>query len=328
MMRIDGDSAAELSTTSLSRADIPESRLHRWFYDDPSAFLDEELLVIGHEVPIETGDRIDVLAIDRAANLVVVEIKRGKMRKGIHAQGLNYVSHVAEWSYEDVERCFDGWVTEGSLDDRLDAFCDEQEWTLNEGQRLVLLGDEVHSRTAKMATWLHREGIDLLVVTFDVFEDDDRLYLEPTQLVPERSPLEVERGAAADAEWKQDGKAWHRRRTGDEAWAMLQELIGALEEYEGFDRLSWTQQNYVAFFSGRKRLLKFNTGNPESVSLSLAPPAETVEEFDAATVAAETGVEPDDVRFQPGSRWPLVIECRPGVDIEDLATFVLTHVEG
>lgn len=326
MMRIDADSTSELSTTSLSTADIPESRLHRWFYDDPSAFLDEELLVIGHEVPIETGDRIDVLAIDREANLVVVEIKRGKMHKGIHAQGLNYVSHVAEWSYEEIERCFDGWSTEGTLNQRLDEFCDDEEWSLNESQRLVILGNEVHNRTAKMATWLHREGVDLLVVTFDVFEDADRLYLNPSQLVPERSQLEIERGSATDAEWKRDGKAWHRRRTGEDAWTLLQELVAVFEEYEGFDRLSWTQQNYVAFFSGRKRLLKFNTGQSGSISLSLAPAESALDELDAATVATEAGVEESAVRFQHGSRWPLVIDCDPDVDVERLQTFVRTHI--
>lgn len=325
MIRVDEETASRIHATSLAAESIHESSLHSWFEEEPSLFLPEELLIIGHEVPTESGDRIDFLAIDRAATLVVVELKRGTMRKDIHAQALNYAAHVADWSYDDIERCFDQshheqslldqYQQDASLDEVLDDFCDDEEWELNTQQWILLVGNEVPQRTAKIATWLERESVDVTVVTFELFHDDGRLYLLPSQVIPERSTLEIERGAEADAaEWERDGPAWHRRRTTEETWDLLQELTEAFEDAERFDRLSWTQKNYVAYYTGRKREVKFSTSRDGRIVVAAALDDAVLEGLGVEDVATATGVPENRIRLESDARWPLEIDCRPEAD--------------
>lgn len=65
-----------------------ESRLEEWLAADIS-ILDPGLLVIGCEVETDFGGFIDLLCVDVAGDLVVVELKRDKTPREITAQALD-----------------------------------------------------------------------------------------------------------------------------------------------------------------------------------------------------------------------------------------------
>ena len=64
--------------------------------------LDPNLLVIGREVETDFGGFIDILCIDAAGDLVIVELKRDKTPREVTAQALDYASWVANLSNERV----------------------------------------------------------------------------------------------------------------------------------------------------------------------------------------------------------------------------------
>ncbi len=64
-------------------------------------------LVIGRQVHSDHGQTIDLLAIDRDANLVVLELKRDKTYRDIVAQVLDYGSWVRELKDERIAQIFD-----------------------------------------------------------------------------------------------------------------------------------------------------------------------------------------------------------------------------
>ena len=54
-----------------------EETLHDWLESNPESILeDNELLIIGREVLTDLGGYIDLLGVDSAGNVVVVELKR------------------------------------------------------------------------------------------------------------------------------------------------------------------------------------------------------------------------------------------------------------
>lgn len=75
----------------LERQDLEE-----WVIDEPR-ILGEELLVITSEFQgfANTSDRLDVLAIDRDGNLVVVELKRDRADKTTDLQAIKYASNCS-----------------------------------------------------------------------------------------------------------------------------------------------------------------------------------------------------------------------------------------
>ena len=90
LWRIDGDPVAvEWGTMDL------ESSLEDILDTDISVAA-PNWMVIGRQVKTDHGGVIDLLAIDRDGNLIVIELKRDKTPRDIVAQSLDYGSWVRE----------------------------------------------------------------------------------------------------------------------------------------------------------------------------------------------------------------------------------------
>ena len=80
-----------------------EQRLQEWIYQDPSV-LGIELAILGREVQTAFGGRIDLLAMDRNANCVVMELKRDRTPREIVAQVLDYATWVKDLGYAELDQ--------------------------------------------------------------------------------------------------------------------------------------------------------------------------------------------------------------------------------
>jgi len=75
--RLSSEDAQPLTATDLASEQLMESHIEDWIEQNP-ALLEEQLMVIGRQVPIAAvGDHIDLLAVDPHGKLVVIELKRG-----------------------------------------------------------------------------------------------------------------------------------------------------------------------------------------------------------------------------------------------------------
>lgn len=98
LWQVNGEKLSELGSTALDY----ERRLQAWICEDPSV-LGMDLAVIGREVNTGFG-RIDVLAVGRDGEVVIVEIKRDRTPRDVVAQTLEYASWVSDRVYEDLDR--------------------------------------------------------------------------------------------------------------------------------------------------------------------------------------------------------------------------------
>lgn len=70
-----------LETVSLKQEGFREDDLREWIINSPESILGEDFRLIGREVSVkQIGDGIDLLAIDRDANVVAIELKRGALK--------------------------------------------------------------------------------------------------------------------------------------------------------------------------------------------------------------------------------------------------------
>lgn len=92
--------ADKLQPIDQARLDL-EERLEEWLRGD-IGLLSDDLLVIGSQIA-RYGVPLDLLAVDRDGNLVVVELKRDRTPRDVVAQALDYASWVQELGREDVE---------------------------------------------------------------------------------------------------------------------------------------------------------------------------------------------------------------------------------
>ena len=81
--------------------DHEEAVLEEWLEANPDGFLDDDkVLIIGRQVTTNLGGFVDLLGVDRAGNVVVVELKRDRTPRDTLAQALEYASFAEQLDAE------------------------------------------------------------------------------------------------------------------------------------------------------------------------------------------------------------------------------------
>jgi hypothetical protein len=168
-----------------------ESRLEAWLAEDIS-LLSPDLTVIGRQVETTFGGFIDLLCIDRAGDIVIVELKRDKTPREVTAQTLEYASFVKDLSGDRITQIADRYLGgEGSLEAAFKRrFDTDLPDSLNENHRMVVIASEIDPSSERIIKYLSdTHGVDINAATFQYFRAPDgsefvaRVFLiEPTQV--------------------------------------------------------------------------------------------------------------------------------------------------
>lgn len=149
--------------TSLSENDRKEQEhLEKWIKTKPE-ILGNDILIIGEQVYTKSGP-LDILGIDNNGNLVIVELKRERLARVVLAQAIDYASDLANWDIEKIsETCMA--YTGNSLEDYMASSFENleiDELTINQSQRLLLVGFSIEESLSRMIEWLS-DNFDMAV---------------------------------------------------------------------------------------------------------------------------------------------------------------------
>jgi hypothetical protein len=200
--------------------DVPldlESRLEDILEKDIT-IASPDWLVIGRQVITPHGGRVDLLAIDRDGNLVIVELKRDQMPRDIVTQVLDYGAWVRTLRAEDIAPIFNEYRKKRFPDEpslSIDAaFCrhfglKSMPEELNERHELVIVGSAFDPDTERIVTYLSDTyAVNINAVFFRVFKDGDREYLtrawlrEPeSSMAPTPGTSTGRAGASPKGDW-------------------------------------------------------------------------------------------------------------------------------
>jgi hypothetical protein len=166
----DGDEVAECTLASLNL----ESRLEVWLERDISV-LSADLLVIGRQLETGYSGYIDLLCIDRSADLVIVELKRDKTPREITAQTLDYASWVKDLSRDAVVNIAKDYFKNGlSLEDAFKRrFGEDLPDTVNESHHMLIVASKIDASSERIIKYLSDSyGVSINAVTFHYFKTD------------------------------------------------------------------------------------------------------------------------------------------------------------
>lgn len=156
-------------------------------------------MIIGRQVLTDYGQYIDLLAIDRDGNLIVLELKRDKTPREVVAQLLDYGSWIKDRKDDDIADTFKRYIEKYhkergsiSLDE---AFCKrfgakEMPEELNESHELVIIASRLDESTERIVSYLADYNVAINAVFFRVCKDGDQEYLsrvwfiDPTNVIP------------------------------------------------------------------------------------------------------------------------------------------------
>lgn len=166
------------------RCDIQE-----WIDDNP-AILAEDLLIIGKEVQLGGSNiRLDLLALDRSGNLVIIELKRDFSGKNIDWQAIKYASYCSAFTDEEIvneyQKYLDTKKVGKNAREEISRFIENEVEDLNQGQRIILVSREFDSDVASAVLWLNEQGLDITCIKIDPFiTDNEQLIVYPTKIIP------------------------------------------------------------------------------------------------------------------------------------------------
>lgn len=207
LFNIDGEGAVDsIPTQELAELGLQErDDLQEWVIDEPR-ILDEELLIVTSEYSgfEDTLDRLDVLALDRAGKLVVVELKRDRADRTTDLQAIKYASFCSTLTAEDIQqlyREFHGERIENDLtpEDVGERFADFihtdeavtiddsglAEFELDDKPRVMLAAGDFGTEITSPVLWLRQEyGLDISCVRISAYERNGEYLVQGQQIIP------------------------------------------------------------------------------------------------------------------------------------------------
>ncbi len=298
LWKISEEGPTKLPETKLQEENLLEEHLENWIVADPS-ILGEPLLLIGRQVLIpDTKDRLDLLAVDPQGNAVVIELKRGKLSDPVDVQALRYASYISKWRFEDFENQARNFLGKSGDPDfnfnaLYESFCEDSGVdeipTLNQDQRMIIVGSSVRDKLGAVALWLREHGIDITVIEIQAFKQDDSILLQPSTIVPFQVKRFADTGRIRPegAPWVVDGKEWHlQKRCSPKTREMFEKLDKILQEHFDVDGPRWSQKYYVAYRVNNYNWLSVTT-NPNILRLDFLVKASAI---NADTEANRLGV--------------------------------------
>ena len=182
-----------LQKTSFADRGIHERRDIQRLLRNQIEIISDRTMVVAEEF----GDwdasrrRIDLLCIDKEANLVVIELKRTEDGGHMELQAIRYSAMISTMTFDQVVEAHKSFLSSiDSDDDAQQRILDFLEWdepdedSFAQDVRIVLASAEFSKELTSAVLWLNDKGIDIRCVKMEPFYDGQRILLDIQQVIP------------------------------------------------------------------------------------------------------------------------------------------------
>lgn len=177
--------------------------LQEWLENYPQALTQndsEELLIIQKEFDgfDDTRERLDLLAIDKDGNLVIIENKLDDSGRDVVWQALKYASYCANLKKQQVVEIFQRYLNQKAQNESTEPANAEnvlleflqaddlQSVQLNtlRSQRLILVAAHYRKEVTNTILWLSQFGVDCQCFKVTPYQSGAELFLNVEQIIP------------------------------------------------------------------------------------------------------------------------------------------------
>lgn len=186
----------KISSDSFVNLNIWErNHIQEWIRKAPE-ILGEDLLTLSIEFNkfTNSSDRLDILALDKKGNLVVIELKRDSFAGYADLQAIRYASMISSMTLDKLvphyveyhNKYFPEQPTSFALaKTALMEFVDSEEFTeLSTRPRIILCSENFSSELTTSVLWLNQFGLDISCVRIRPHRIDGKIIIVPTVIIP------------------------------------------------------------------------------------------------------------------------------------------------
>lgn len=137
------------------------------------------------------GRKIDLLAIDKDANLVVIELKRTNDGGHMELQAIRYAAMVANMTWDQAKDIFKKYLNKNKIDfNAEEKLCEFLEWDapkeddFAQNVRIILASADFSKEITTSVLWLNEHDLDISCVRLSLYKIDSRLILSADQIIP------------------------------------------------------------------------------------------------------------------------------------------------
>lgn len=166
--------------------------LQEWIAKNPES-LGEDLLIIQKEFDgfNDTHERLDLLALDKEGNLVVIENKLDDTGRDVVWQALKYTSYCSTLTTSQIIKLYQDFLDKSSeQEDARSSILEfieteEDELILNRNdQRIIFIANNYRKEVTSTAMWLLKHDIQLQCFRATPYSMSEELFLQIEQIIP------------------------------------------------------------------------------------------------------------------------------------------------
>lgn len=211
--------------------------LQEWLEANPEA-LGEDFLIIQKEFSgfNDTNERLDILALDKKGNAVIIENKLDDTGRDVTWQALKYASYCSTLTKEQIRSIYQQYLDKRGLGEeatnKLSEFfnnVDYEELTINhrQSQRIILVAASFRKEVTSTVLWLLNFKIKMQCFKAIPFAHGEQLFMTVEQIIPtkdaEEYTISMVDKAQEDLSNQEELKERHHLRL--EFWSKLLPLI-------------------------------------------------------------------------------------------------------
>lgn len=229
--------------------------LQEWIADNPMC-LGEELLIIQKEFDgfHDTRERLDLLALDKQGNLVIIENKLDDSGRDVTWQGLKYASYCSTLSKDEIRSIYQKYLDynniEESAEERLAEFLEKEDFEevqVNHGaaQRIVMIAANFRKEVTSTVLWLMNFNVRMQCFKVTPYSMGNSLFLNFDQILPVKDAEEftISMASKTQDEIATQENLKHRHHLRLEFWSAF--LKKSNQQNDLFGNVSPTKDNWI-----------------------------------------------------------------------------------
>lgn len=193
LYEINTDNLTKISQTTFDQAGLRERDDLQRLLKKQIAIIAPDTLVIAEEFGEweESKRRIDLLGLDKDANLVVIELKRTEDGGHMELQAIRYSAMVSTMTFDRVVDIHSRYLTRNNIDsdartEILDFLGRDEpdEDSFAQDVKIVLVSANFSKEMTTTVLWLNKRDLDIRCVRLVPYQDNGRILIDVQQVIP------------------------------------------------------------------------------------------------------------------------------------------------
>ena len=217
-------------------------------------------LVISEEFSEWSGSqrRIDLLAVDKEANLVVIELKRTETGEYMELQALRYAAMVSTLTFNRASEIFQKYLNSLGKDTNAEStlleflsWGEPQEDVFARDVRIVLVSANFSKELTTSVMWLNERNLDIRCVRLIPYKHRDQILVDVQQIIPlpeaESYQIKIKQQSEERREARESSKDFTRYLFNGTAYNKRKLVLAVIKDWAAKHSSNSLSQLLVAF---------------------------------------------------------------------------------